>query len=400
MPRKPKAPWRRPRQRPPELEPPDKPAHLIPLSEPFLQGNEWTYIKTCLDTQWVSSAGSFVGQFEQTVAAYTRVPQAVAVNTGTSALHLALKAVGVAAGQGVLLPNLTFVASANAVRYLGATPFLVDVHPEHWQMDLELLARFLHAECELRAGRCMHLSSGTWLSTLMLVHVLGMADQPEAFVNLAREWKLTLVEDATEALGSRWQGKALGTFGKVGCLSFNGNKIITTGGGGMLLSSDEALAARARHLSTQAKVEGEAYFHDEVGHNYRMVNLLAAMGVAQMEQLPHILARKRALALRYRQAFGSHRFPKTAASLAPNHWLTTIRVAQRDRLLRKLREAGIQARPLWVPMNQLPMYRDCRYIQEKDVSAALHAHGVSLPSSAGLRPEQQDRVIDCVLKLL
>jgi perosamine synthetase len=263
---------------------------MIPLSVPNLAGNEWKYIKECLDTNWVSSVGSYVDRFELLLAEFTGAQYAVATSSGTTALHLSLLLAGVQPGDRVLVPNLTFVASANAVRHAGAEPIFVDVDAGTWQMDLDLVENYLGSE-QNRAR----------VSAIMPVHVLGNMVDMKRLLALAARYELPVIEDATESLGTTLGGSAAGTFGLVGCLSFNGNKIITTGGGGMILTNDQSLAQRAKHLSTQAKADPIEFYHDEVGYNYRLVNVLAAMGVAQMEQLPGFLARKAEISAFYKQ---------------------------------------------------------------------------------------------------
>lgn len=369
---------------------------MIPLSEPFLGGNEWAYLKQCLDTNWVSSAGSFVEAFERIVATYSGAGHAVAVNSGTSALHLALLLARVQANELVLLPNLTFVATANAVRYVGAQPVLIDVRPDDWQMDLDLVEEFLDKSCELQEGSCMHLPSGKRVAALLPVHVLGGMADMDRLLAIAQGWQLPLIEDAAEAVGSRWKDQHAGTLGTLGCLSFNGNKIITTGGGGMLLCRDEDLARRARHLASQAKVPGSPYYHDCTGYNYRLPNLLAALGVAQMEQLDSLLRKRQQLATTYREQLPGVQFQKTHPFCRPNHWLTTIYTHRKEAILQFLQARHIQARSLWTPIKQLPMYQECLYISRENHSQHLFEHCLSLPSSASLTETDQLRVIEAI----
>ncbi len=373
---------------------------MIPLSEPYLSGNEWTYIKECLDTNWVSSAGSFVDKFERAVADYTKSPFAIATNSGTSALQLALHIIDVQADELVVMPNLTFVASANAIRYLGADPIFIDASANHWQMDINLLEDFLTTRCTLKEDSCIESSSGKRIAALLLVHVLGNMGEMDRIVALAKKWSLPLVEDSTEALGSTFDGKHAGTFGDIGCLSFNGNKIITSGGGGMLLTANPELAKRAKHLSTQAKVSGLDYYHDETGYNFRLVNILAALGLAQMEQLPYILHKKQQIAQSYQQALQGIRFPKVLAQTSPNFWLNTVFTPDKSGLIEYLAAQEIQSRPLWLPMNQLQMYTNCYVHSQQHISHHLYQHCVSLPSSPSLTAADQQKVTDEVQKYL
>jgi len=360
---------------------------MIPLSVPNLAGNEWLYVKDCLDTNWVSSAGAYVGRFEAACADFCGAKYAVAMASGTAALHTALLLAGAAPGKRAFLPNITFVATANSVAYTGATPVLVDVDARTWQMDLDVLEGHL-AEVA-REG-----------DILLPVHVLGnMCDMPRLMA-LAQQYGLQVVEDATESMGTTLNGQQAGTFGQMGCLSFNGNKIMTTGGGGMLLTQDAGVAARARHLSTTAKTDPVAYTHDEVGYNYRMVNLLAALGLAQIEQMPAFLAKKRAISLYYREALagiGDVRFQETACAadvaIQPNEWLFTIATAHQPALMAHLGARGMQTRPLWAPMNRLPMFEACEYLSEYDCAATVHATCLSLPCSTGITDQELAAVV-------
>ncbi len=374
---------------------------MIPLSAPNIAGNEWTYIKDCLDTGWVSSAGAYVGRMEEAVARYTGSPFAVATSNGTTALHISLLLAGVQAGDLVLSPDITFVAPVNAIKYLGADPLLVDSDPENWQMDLEILESFLAAESEIRPGGCFHMASGKRIGALLPVHVLGAICDMERLMAISGRYRVPVVEDSTEALGSRYRGRHAGTFGLLGCFSFNGNKIITTGGGGMVVTADSGIARRCKHLTTQAKAGTGEYFHDEVGYNYRMVNLLAAMGVAQMEQLPAFLDRKAEITRIYNEAFAGLegiRFRQDVPGSVPNHWLYTIQVPRLRQLREYLESGGIECRPLWVPMHLLPAFRDSRFLTRNNQSEYLYQHAISLPCSTHLTDAQQQEVIGSLIR--
>lgn len=368
---------------------------MIALSEPNLSGNEWKYIKECLDTNWVSSVGKFVNEFEAMVARYTGAKHAVATSNGTTALHLGLLLAGVQPGDYVIAPNITFVATVNSIAYVQAEPVLMDVDSHTWQMDLDLLEKFLRTECSLKNGACIHNKSGKTISAIMPVHVLGNICDMDRLVKLAGSFKLKIVEDATEALGSYYKGKHAGTFGELGCLSFNGNKIITTGGGGMIITDDESLAKRAKHLSTQAKADANEYYHDEIAYNYRLVNVLAAMGVAQMEQLPGFIEKKQYISSFYNNSF------KNIPGITPqkindevdcNRWLYTIKVPRQKELRKFLRENGVDARPFWVPMNRLPAFSNKIFYTERDVSFAVYNDCLSLPCSTHITDEQLQQV--------
>ncbi len=373
---------------------------MIQLSSPNLAGNEWKYIKDCLDTNWVSSVGSYVTGFEKKMCEFTGAKYAVATSNGTTALHISLMLSGVVANDLVILPNITFIASANSISYCGAQPLLMDVDFDSWQMDLNILETYLRNETEQRNNFCFDKKTGKRISAIMPVHVLGNMCDMDKLMALSEEFNLTMIEDATEALGSYYGGKHSGTFGKFGCFSYNGNKIITTGGGGMIVTDDEELARKAKHLTTQAKVPGIGYFHDEIGYNYRLVNLLAAMGVAQMELLPDFLKTKIRIRTNYNEAFtGLNGFaPQKIGDLIQcNNWLYTCRLPESEKLGDFLREKEIETRPFWTPMNQLPMYKDCLYINQSDVSGEVFSQCISLPCSSHLTVEQQQTVIENVL---
>lgn len=360
---------------------------MIPLSVPELRGNEWKYIKECLDTNWVSSVGSFVTRFENETAAYTGASYAVATSNGTAALHISLMMAGVKDGDVVLMPDITFVAPANCVKYCNATPFFIDVDRNTWQMDLRLLHTFLEENCAVADDVCVHKASGKIIRVIMPVHVLGNMCNMELLMEIADHWKIKVVEDATEALGAKWNGKHAGTFGFAGCLSFNGNKIITTGGGGMILTHDKTLAEKAKHLTTQAKTTPLEYFHDEVGYNYRLVNLLAAMGVAQLEQLPGFILRKKQVAGIYNAKFENIPYIITQQKedkAEVNNWLYTVQLPRNKELMMYLKENGIEARPLWVPMHKLPAFADAVFVTKENVSDELYANCLSLPCSSGI----------------
>ena len=372
---------------------------MIALSEPNLSGNEWKYIKECLDTNWVSSVGKFVEKFESAVAGYCACKYAIATSNGTAALHISLLLAGVLPGDLVIAPNITFVASINSIKYLQADPVLIDVTPDGWQMDLHLLEKFLAKECSVQKGVCIHGSSNRVVRAIMPVHVLGNICDLDVLLQLADQYKLAVVEDATEALGSLYKSKQAGTFGLFGCLSFNGNKIITTGGGGMIITNNEALAKKAKHLTTQAKADPNEYYHDEVGYNYRLVNILAAMGVAQMEQLPSFIARKKQVTHFYNQRL--KKIPgiqpqAIPASVDSNHWLYTIRVPKQPVLRKFLRNNQVDARPFWVPMNRLPAFKNDIYFTAADTSSSVYNECLSLPCSTHITDGELEKVASLV----
>jgi len=364
----------------------------VALHEPRFGGNEWAYLKECLDSTFVSSVGKFVDRFEAELAAYTGARHAVAVMNGTAALHIALQLAGVQPDDEVLIPALTFVATACAVRYCGASPHFVDSEERTLGVDIDALRDYLQSATELRAGKCVNRSSGRIIRALVPMHVFGHPMDIEAALALARDFRLMLIEDAAESLGSTVHGRHTGTFGVMGTLSFNGNKTVTTGGGGAILFDDAELARRAKHLTTTAKVPHRwEYRHDAVGYNYRMPNLNAALGCAQLEQLDGFIAAKRRLFERYRTAFA--RVPQVRLMSEPsgsrsNYWLQTLLLdesaaGQRDWILAATNDAGLMTRPVWTLMHLLEPYRDC---PRMDLSAAesLVRRIINIPSSSQL----------------
>lgn len=372
---------------------------MIYLAKPALHGNEWKYVKECLDTNWISVAGDFVGKFEQAIADEVGVRYAVGVSSGTAALHMALMTSEIQPNDIVLVPNITFVASLNAIRYVGATPMLVDVDAGSWQMDVNLVQQYLYTQTYRYNGICYDLKTKQRVCAIMPVHVLGNMGEMQHLQVLARQYNLVMIEDATEALGSRYQDKKAGSLGEIACFSFNGNKLVTTGGGGMLLSNEERLVQKVRHLIHQAKVNGKEYIHDEVGYNYRLINILAAIGVAQMEQLPTFLNQKRAIAQFYQTQLQELGFKAqhTLTEVTPNHWLPTFLVpSHKQELLAFLHQHLIEARSFWLPMNQLPMYQSCAYLTHTDVSNQVYQQAISLPCSSDITASELEHIVDTI----
>lgn len=376
----------------------------IPLSVPCLRGNEWAYVKECLDANWVSSVGSFVDRFEGMAAKALGVGHAVATVNGTAALHVALKLAGVEAGDEVLVSDLTFIAPANAVRYLGAWPVFVDAEPRYWQMDPQKLRDFLRKECSRADGALRNRRTGRRVAALLPVHILGHPCDMATILEEAGAAGLPVVEDATESLGVLYGGRAAGSFGRMSCMSFNGNKILTTGGGGMLATADPELARRARYLTTQAKDDPVEYVHGEVGFNYRLTNVLAAIGVAQMERLESHVADKRATARAYTAALSGVpgiRCPEEPPGAFSTFWMYTILVEEKAAggdsraLLRRLATAGIQSRPLWQPMHLSPAHRGS-YATDCSVAERLYRDALSLPCSVGISEAEIGRVVSAI----
>lgn len=341
-------------------------ADFVPLHAPCFNEQAKALVTDCIDTTFVSSVGKYVTQFEEEVAAFTGAKHAVAVVNGTMGLYLALKVAGVQAGDLVLTQSLTFVATANAIKMLGAEPVFIDVDAETYGLSVESLATFLNEQASLTDGRCIHAASGRRIAACVPMHTLGFCAEIDRLVELCNRFSIPLIEDAAESLGSIYQGKHSGTFGQSGVFSFNGNKIVTTGGGGMLVTNDSALASHAKHLSTTAKIPHAWLFeHDEIAFNLRMPNLNAALGVAQMQQLPDFLREKRTLAQQYERWMEN--IPgllslRGAKNSQANYWLNGVilpDLSTRDAFLQQTNDAGIQTRPLWTPMHRLSIYADC-----------------------------------------
>jgi perosamine synthetase len=380
---------------------------FVPLAVPEIRGNEWRYVKECLDSSWVSSVGSYVDRFEQMVAQQSGTRFAVATVNGTSALHISLLLAGVEAGDEVLVSTLTFIAPVNAIRYVGAWPVFIDAEPIYWQMDPTRVVEFLERECLWKEGALYNRHTGRRVKAIIPVHVLGHPVDVDPIIEAAKKFNLRVIEDATEGLGATYKGHPLGSSGDMACFSFNGNKIITTGGGGMLVTDNEEWAQRARYLTTQAKDDPVEYVHGEVGYNYRLTNLLAAVGCAQMEQLPSYVAAKRRIAARYTEALSA--IPglspmKNALWAATTFWMYTVLVEEEEfgidsrQLMRLLAVQQIQSRPLWQPIHRSPAHR-LKEPVVMPVADLLARKGLSLPCSVGLSESEQDKVIGALLKI-
>ncbi len=381
---------------------------FIPLSVPELRGNELTYLKECLDTNFVSSAGPFVERFERTVAGYVGTSCAVATVNGTAALHIALLVAGVKPGDEVLVPDLTFIAPVNAIRYAGAHPVFMDVTSDYWQMDPGKVVEFLDKECRADGGCLFNRQTGRPVKAILPVHILGHPVDMQPIVEAARRYGLPVIEDATEALGVKYHEAKVGALGDIACFSFNGNKIITTGGGGMLTTNNEEWARRAKYLTTQAKDDPVEYVHHEIGYNYRLTNLQAAVGVAQMERLDDYVRAKRAIAGRYEQGLAfvpGLTLPAEAPGSFSTFWLYTVLVDEAgydmdSRALQKaLAERHMQTRPLWTPIHTLRPYRDCQAYRI-ETADQVYRGALSLPCSVGLQEADQERVIAAIRGLI
>lgn len=365
-------------------------AKLGVLHEPYFGGNEGLYAQKCIETGFVSSVGEFVDQFEEKLSGLYEGRPVIATNTGTSALHLALLGAGVLPGDEVIVPAITFVATANAVSMCGAYPHFADVSPDTLALDSESLAEHLSRVAESRPSGLFNKQTGRKISAVVLVHIFGHGGPVQSLSDVVGPLGVPIVEDAAEAVGSRLHGRPVGVTSPLTVLSFNGNKIVTTGGGGAIVVEERVIAEKLRHLSTTAKVPHRwRYFHDMVGYNYRMPNINAAIGCAQLEQLEVFVATKRQLFHRYVRALGDLdgveilEEPEGAES---NYWLQALVLTEGtdlDTLLAELHQQGIGARPLWEPLHQLPMYRDCQRSELK-VSEQIAKRIINLPSGVGI----------------
>lgn len=344
---------------------------IIPLSVPNLKGKEMEYVKKAIETEWVSTGGAYINRFEENIAKYLKVGKAVACQNGTAGLHLALKLSGVEYGDEVIVPTLTFIAAVNPVRYLGAEPIFMDCD-ETLNMDIDKLEEFCKEECNLTEKGLINKSTGRVIKTLVIVHVFGNMADMDKIMSVAKKYNLKVVEDATEALGSyctegKYKGKFAGTIGDFGVYSFNGNKIITTGGGGMLVAKDDEMSDKGKYLSTQAKDDLLYYRHSEIGYNYRMTNLQAALGVAQLEQLEGFIEIKKRNYNYYKEQI-DHIDGLTILefnkNIRPNYWFYSLIIDEnkfrfsRDELLNKLNEHKIQTRPIWSLIHEQKPYEN------------------------------------------
>ena len=364
----------------------------IPLHEPYFGGNEWLYVKECLDTGWVSSVGKYVDLFEEKLAEFTGVKRAVAVANGTEALHICLKLVGVEQNDEVLIPALTFIATANAVVYCGGVPHFIDSESKTLGIDADKLRDYLKNIADIRNNECYNKITNRRIKAVVPMHTFGHPVDLDKLVAVCEEFYLDLVEDNAESLGSYYKGRHTGNWGKISAVSVNGTKVITTGGGGAILTNDMELGKLAKHITTQAKLPHKWEFrHDMIGYNYRMPNINAALGCAQLEQLPDFLAKKRQLAKRYQKLFSNIKgvdFVMEPEFSQSNYWLNAILLApehkeKRDELLALTHEQGILSRPVWDLLYTLPMFTDC---PRMNCSSAESIAGrlINLPSSVNL----------------
>ncbi|MGE6538036.1 aminotransferase class I/II-fold pyridoxal phosphate-dependent enzyme [Bacillus luti] len=372
----------------------------IYLSSPHMSGHEQKYIKDAFDSNWIAPLGPNVDEFERELASFVGVKGGAAVSSGTAAIHLALRLLNVQKGDTVFCSSFTFIASANPIVYLGAEPVFIDSEPETWNMSPQALAVALHDAD--KAGRLP--------KAVILVHLYGQSAKLDEILSLCNHYDVPIIEDAAESLGSTYKGKASGTFGKFGVYSFNGNKIITTSGGGMLVSDDVEALERARFLATQAKDPAPYYEHSEVGYNYRMSNILAGIGRGQLEVLEDRVRARRFIYKRYYEALshipGFYFMPELEHT-RPNRWLTTLTIDEKEsgisigKLLRILAEENIEARPMWKPLHMQSLFKEKKYYphsKNEDVSQYLFQSGICLPSGSNMLAEDQKRVIQSILK--
>lgn len=364
---------------------------MIPLCIPEIRGNEWKYVKDCLDTNWVSSVGSYVNKFEEDFAKYLNVKEAVVTMNGTAALELALRSIGIGEGDEVIVSSLTFISPVNTIKYVGAEPVFVDVCRDTYVMDADKIEELITPKTK----------------AILPVHIYGHPVDMDKIMKISEKHNLYVIEDATEALGSLYKRKAVGTIGHIGCFSFNGNKLITTGAGGMLVSNEENFTQRAKYLSTQTKtiMDNKGFYHKEIGFNYRMPNLLAAMGCAQLENIDEYIKVKRKNAQYYNKLLKDIKgitIPKEESWAHNVYWLYSILIEDeygisRDELIKKLKGLGIEARPFFMPVHNMPPFKNCKH-GDMRITNELWEKGINLPSSVGLKKEDINSIFS-ILKI-
>lgn len=374
----------------------------IYLSAPHMSGNEQKYIQNAFDSNWIAPLGPNVDEFESELASFVGVKGGAAVSSGTAAIHLALRLLDVKKGDTVFCSSFTFVASANPIVYLGAEPVFIDSEPETWNMSPQALAHALYDANKV----------GKLPKAVILVHLYGQSAKLDEILSLCNQYDIPIIEDAAESLGSTYKGKASGTFGRFGVYSFNGNKIITTSGGGMLVSDDAEALVKAKFLATQAKDPAPHYEHSEIGYNYRMSNILAGVGRGQLEVLEDRVRARRRIFNRYYEEL-SHIagfcFMPELENTRSNRWLTTMMIDEKEsgisieKLLKTLAEENIEARPTWKPLHMQPLFKESKYYshqKDNDVSKRLFEKGICLPSGSNMMDEDQRRVIEAIINII
>ncbi|KAF0226213.1 MAG: aminotransferase family protein [Erysipelotrichaceae bacterium] len=380
----------------------------IPLSVPNLKGNELKYISEAVESEWVSVAGPFVNKFEKDLANYVKVKEAVACQSGTAGIHLALLALGINKNHEVLVPSLTFIAAVNPVTYVNATPVFLDCD-DTLTLDVDKLEAFIQNDCDFKNGLLINMKTKKHIKALIVVHVFGNIADMERLMPLCRKYNLKVIEDATEALGSYYiegfyKGKYAGTIGDIGIYSFNGNKIITTGGGGMIVSESSDLLKTCKHLSTQAKSNEKMFYHDQIGYNYRLTNLQAALGVAQLEQLESFIQIKKDNYFKYRALIKTDNLSilDFRKDIRPNYWFYSLfikdfKAETKESIILALEQHSIQSRPIWGLINEQPPYI---HHQTNDLSMAKFywQHVLNIPCSSNLSPLEVEFVAGVILK--
>lgn len=365
---------------------------MIPLCIPEIRGNEWKYIKECLDTNWVSSAGSYVDKFEEDFAKYVNSKKAVVTVNGTAALELALRTIGIKEGDEVIVSSLTFISPVNTIKYVGSHPVFADVCRDTFVMDTEKVEELINKKTK----------------AIIPVHIYGHPVDMDKIMDIAKRHNLYVIEDATESLGALYKGKAVGTIGDIGCFSFNGNKLITTGAGGMLVTNNEIYGERAKYLSNQTKttINNKGVYHEEIGYNFRMPNILAAMGCAQLENIDEYTRTKRENADLYNKLLKDTKgitLPVEKEYAQNVHWLYSILIEDdykinRDELIKKLYEKGIDTRPFFMSVHKMNPYKECR-CGDMRITEDLEKRGINLPSSVSLKKEDIEFICECIKKL-
>jgi aminotransferase in exopolysaccharide biosynthesis len=378
----------------------------IPNCIPDIAGNEIKYLKECIDTKWISSVGPYVDRFETLFSNYHHVSTATAVSSGTAAIHLALKALNVNHNDMVLCPTVTFIGTVNPIFYLGAEPVFIGVESETLNIDIESLVHFFQTETIKNDGRLIYKKNGRLIKAMIVVHLYGNPANMDMIIELSNQYNIPVLEDAAESLGAKYNNRLLGTIGDIGCFSFNGNKIITTGGGGMIISRDEEKTLLTKHMSTQAKTDSFEFLHDQIGYNYRLSNLCAAVGVAQMESLDDFIQKKRQTALYYKELFLKNnklRILEPEQNCFGTYWMTLTQINPSYRKtgyaylekIRKLSKQGLGVRPIWYPLHKLPIFKDHNYFG-KDNSSDLYQTTFCLPSSVSITNQEMETTVSMI----
>ncbi|KPA17962.1 pyridoxal phosphate-dependent aminotransferase [Candidatus Magnetomorum sp. HK-1] len=368
----------------------------IPNCIPFISGNELKYLKECIDTGWISPVGPFVDRFEKKFAYYHNLEYATAVSSGTSAIHLGLISLGVKKNDMVLCPTITFIGSVNPIKYVGADPIFIGIEPDSLNIDINSLYDFFKYEVTIKSKTLIYKKNNRRIKCLMVVHLYGNPANMDPIIDLSHKYNLPVLEDAAESLGAKYNNKLVGTIGDVGCFSFNGNKIITTGGGGMVVSKDSTKVLKCKHLSTQAKNDNFEFIHDQIGFNYRLSNLCAAVGLAQMESLDEYIQKKRENAFLYQKQFSNNdniKILSPDSNCYGTFWMSLASIrnsSDKNNILKKVKslsDAGIGVRPVWHPIHTMPLYRSYDYYGN-ELFKQIYDSTFCLPSSVGLSVDE------------